>query len=343
MKHAHLLHLFAAMSGAVLLCTAASAPAAAVSGALSGAQPLDDKGMIGHGSLVYTWKLESDNEGSVTIVTPYDDIISFTLRPDRDDDKSLRQTLDIILKYIPSADFELFRSHGSYTGNTLNYNLRVNNDSKGSAEIADALLHDLAAAGLICEYYAWKQAGYYQYAHYSFNLSAYTEYDLDTNTGQERDLTPLCSFLAEHHPDWTIENEYWKLKGYNEEGVMYEYSERHCRLQCSREHTAEETIAVQADLYEAFPDAVSIWVQGPQDNYSNGNIFIGENALAMTYDVNLDCSVDVADAVLLARFINSDSEAAVCEQGIRNASADGSTQVTTDDITRILMKIAKKQ
>ena len=340
MKH-KLLHLFAAMSGAVLLCTAASAPAAAVSGALSEKQPPDDKVMIGD-RLIYHLKLESDNDGFVTLVTPYDDIITFTLRPDRDDNKSLRQTLDIILKYIPSADFELFRSHGAYTGNTLNYNLRVNNDSKGSAEISEALLHDLAAAGLICEYYTWEQAGYYQDAHYSFNLSAYTEYDLDTNTGQERDLTPLCSFLAEHHPGWTIENEYWKLKDYNEEGVMYEYSERHCRLQCSREHTAEETIAVQADLYEAFPDAVSIWVQGPQDNYSNGNIFIGENALATPCDVNLDCSVDVADAVLLARYINSDSEAAVCEQGIRNASADGSTQVTTDDITRILMKIAKK-
>ena len=341
MKH-KLLHLFAAMSGAVLLCTAASAPAAAVSGALSEKQPPDDKVMIGD-MLIYHLKLESDNDGFVTLVTPYDDIITFTLRPDRDDDKSLRQTLDIILKYIPSADFEFFRSHGAYTGNTLNYNLRVNNDSKGSAEISDALLHDLAAAGLICEYYTWEQAGYYQYADYSFNLSAYTEYDLDTHTGQERDLTPLCSFLAEHHPGWTIENEYWKLKDYNEEGVMYEYSERHCRLQCSREHTDEETIAVHADLYEAFPDAVSIWTAGPQDLYSNGNIFIGENALAKPCDVNLDCSVDVADAVLLARYINSDSEAAVCEQGIRNASADGSTQVTTDDITRILMKIAKKQ
>ena len=121
MKHAHLLHLFAAMSGAVLLCTAASAPAAAVSGALAEKQPPDDKVMI-RDMLIYHLKLESDNDGSVTLVQPYDDIITFTLRPDRDDDKSLRQTLDIILKYIPSADFEFFRSHGAYTGNTLNYN-----------------------------------------------------------------------------------------------------------------------------------------------------------------------------------------------------------------------------
>ena len=55
-----------------------------------------------------------------------------------------------------------------------------------------------------------------------------------------------------------------------------------------------------------------------------------------------DCSgdVNVADAVLLARFLAEDSEAAVSAQGKANANVSGDSDVTSDDLTLILEFLA---
>ena len=58
-------------------------------------------------------------------------------------------------------------------------------------------------------------------------------------------------------------------------------------------------------------------------------------------DVTLDCSVDVADAVLLARFCAEDSTAVITDQGKQNADVNGSGNIDLDDVTAILRKIAK--
>ena len=58
-------------------------------------------------------------------------------------------------------------------------------------------------------------------------------------------------------------------------------------------------------------------------------------------DVTCDNKIDVSDAVLLARYLNSDSKATVTDQGLANADADKSGKVDIDDITKILEYIAK--
>ena len=58
-------------------------------------------------------------------------------------------------------------------------------------------------------------------------------------------------------------------------------------------------------------------------------------------DVNLDKAVDVADAVLLARFVAEDTDANVSAQGKLNADMDGNGQPDGDDVVTILKKIAK--
>ena len=59
-------------------------------------------------------------------------------------------------------------------------------------------------------------------------------------------------------------------------------------------------------------------------------------------DLNQDGSADVADAVLLARYLASDAEAAVTDQGLANADTDGDGRVRDDDLTVLLKRIAKK-
>ncbi|MBR5722541.1 MAG: hypothetical protein IKX57_02860 [Oscillospiraceae bacterium] len=64
-------------------------------------------------------------------------------------------------------------------------------------------------------------------------------------------------------------------------------------------------------------------------------------AVTLRGDVTCDNSVDVADAVLLARLLVADSEAKVTEQGYANADMNENGQPDSGDIARILMKIAK--
>lgn len=59
-------------------------------------------------------------------------------------------------------------------------------------------------------------------------------------------------------------------------------------------------------------------------------------------DVNVDKSIDVADSVLLARFIAEDTEALISEEGLINADADDDGGVTADDVVYIMQLIAKK-
>ena len=58
-------------------------------------------------------------------------------------------------------------------------------------------------------------------------------------------------------------------------------------------------------------------------------------------DANLDGYVDVSDAVLVAKYVNADSTGKISEQGLKNADCDGEKGVSTGDVTRILMFIAK--
>ena len=58
-------------------------------------------------------------------------------------------------------------------------------------------------------------------------------------------------------------------------------------------------------------------------------------------DVDESGRVDVSDAVLLARYLNSDANAKVKDAGLANADADKNGKVEGEDINRILMYIAK--
>ena len=64
------------------------------------------------------------------------------------------------------------------------------------------------------------------------------------------------------------------------------------------------------------------------------------SAKPMPGDVNCDGSTDVADAVLLARYLNQDKAAKITDQGQKNANViEGA--LDTDDLTGILMVIAR--
>ena len=66
-----------------------------------------------------------------------------------------------------------------------------------------------------------------------------------------------------------------------------------------------------------------------------------ETAPAQTGDVNCDGSVDVKDAVLMARYIGNDEGAEISRQGMVNAECSGDNVLNTDDLTALLRFIAR--
>ena len=58
-------------------------------------------------------------------------------------------------------------------------------------------------------------------------------------------------------------------------------------------------------------------------------------------DLNLDNSVDVSDAVMLARLLVEDKKLVISEQGKANAYCDKDDKITPDDLTWRLQFIAK--
>ena len=59
-------------------------------------------------------------------------------------------------------------------------------------------------------------------------------------------------------------------------------------------------------------------------------------------NINTDGAVDIADAVLLSRYLVSDREAVITSQGLRNSRVVNGASLNNDDVTKILRVIAKK-
>lgn len=77
--------------------------------------------------------------------------------------------------------------------------------------------------------------------------------------------------------------------------------------------------------------------------YSRNFEAIPQTAGAVTAgDVNGDSRIDVSDAVLLARFLTADAEAAVTDAGIQNADVNRDGKRDSDDLTLLLCALAKK-
>ena len=89
----------------------------------------------------------------------------------------------------------------------------------------------------------------------------------------------------------------------------------------------------ETPAYPADHTAVELWVD------PNAEPAVTEQGLIG--DVNLDDTVDVSDAVLLARFVAEDTTAVVKEQGKRNADCSGDGNLSGDDTILILKYIAK--
>lgn len=224
----------------------------------------------------------------------------------------------------------------------------------GVPEIADAIMRDLAEAGLISEFYTWGQtANYQQVTLHSRNASptVYLPEGHKWNSESKKlepvyyDWDAIEAWVKEHYPECefvrvTLEDiELAKQIGYYypDRGAAY-FNDYDCMYAVIPPEgiTFPEHFAIATELYEQF-GIMCEWVC-PE---STGAPITGQNALAAAGDINLDCAVDVSDAVLLARYCAEDAKAEITASGKQNADVTGDGEITQEDVTEILKIIAK--
>ncbi len=298
----------------------------------------------------------------VYAVCPRKNWLQFDLREGLDKEKATDQILAVVRNYYPNIQDNIHNPYQNrsdqsdaiiYQGwwNENSYQLADYSENAGSAEIADSLMHDLAEAGLISAFYSWGQTADYQEVWYRYPTAYYpTSYkwnsDYTVLEDVNYDWAAIEVWVNENHPECefvhvTLEDtESAKEIGY------YDYEQRKVYFDGRDEMyavippegtTFAEHFAIAAELYEQFGLAAE-WLSPASAAESP---LIGQNALAVAGDINIDCSIDVADAVLLARLCTEDAAVQISEDGMKNADVNADGTLSSDDVIAILKMIAK--
>ena len=116
--------------------------------------------------------------------------------------------------------------------------------------------------------------------------------------------------------------------------------------------TSLETVIIPAEVEEiaenAFDACGNVTLCGEAGSYAESYAkehrlpFRTIGAVQLTGDTDCSGGTDVADAVLLARYLVADSSAAISEQGLANADCDRNGQADSADLSLLLQFIAKK-
>ena len=268
----------------------------------------------------------------VYTVTPIMDTLWFVLREDQPDAEE--KMLAIMEQYYPEIsktfaqrepnEYASLTPHfynlndGSSTG-PHKYELRDLTESAGSPERSDSIMHNLAEAGLITEFYTWGQSAYCQ------QVLGFGEYE-----PAHFDKDKVENWLAENKPEYAVTEQIHESQ--LPEGIIKTWSTY--MITADHELSFAEQFALAADIYEGTGIRPGIWYLETIQNA------FGQNALAIAGDINIDCSIDVADAVLLARFCAEDAAANITQTGIGNADHDDNGILTVLDVTAILRMIA---
>ncbi len=306
----------------------------------------------------------------VYVVCPRKNCFRFVLQKGLDETEAETKMLAILDQYYPgiSTLYLNYKNGNNYYGVEMAKGtafpviiskayegcIEINDRSEtaGSEEITGGIMHDLAEAGLISEFYTWGQTANYQQVTNAYP-TVYNPYVQKWNSVDAKpELIYYCDWNAveawvnAHHPECefvriTLEDtELAKKIGYYhyEQNQAYfgNYDELYAVI--PPDGTAfHEHFAIAAELYDTFGIA-SEWLC-PE---SVSSPLSGQNALAAAGDVNLDCSIDVSDAVLVARFAAEDRETVITDQGRQNADVTHDGNVDGQDAAKILQYIAKK-
>ena len=263
----------------------------------------------------------------VYVVSPIPDTLWFVLRSDQPDAE--QKMLEILDRYYPelSSSYSLRKpnDYARLIPDPINarYELHDLTEYAGSAERSDSIMHDLADASLISEFYTWGQGAYYQ----QYNgWAGYIEDGFDKETVER--------YLTEHALNCTVAEHVHKAEFPNEVLTWKDYE-----LVPGEDMSFAELFAVAAGLYESTGIRPAF---GMLDAVGQtfGRNSLAEDEIAVSGDVDCNGAVQIADAVLLARYLAEDN-VLITAQGLQNAELDGNAEsLDAGDFTRLLQMIA---
>lgn len=275
------------------------------------------------------------------VIYPRDQWFRFLLRDglDANDPETQEKVFGILNKYYPeiSVQFQLEMydwdvcAYQTYNG----FEIVDKTETAGTEDITNGIMRDLAAAGLISAFYSWGQTADYQELMSNYVTAYYpTDSNWDAIETWVNEQYPECEFVCATPEDTEIAK---LIRYYNYEQNVAYFDDRMYAVIPPEGTSFAEQFAIAAELYAQFGIKSSYDIP---ESVSSDNL-IGQNALAVAGDINIDCSIDVADAVLLARYAAADADVRITDQGLKNADVNEDGDVTLDDVTIILRKIAK--
>jgi hypothetical protein len=358
----------ALLAGSVMLCSSAFSVHAAdawkpeESGILTGGitvrdlQQADDRGMYSDMSerarlwytdtqspyAVYTYHFDQSGYDALYYAAPRRNILRYVLREGPYDETAYNNAIAIASKIMTKygSDAEPYD-----LGDNKTFEIQISKQDGtfpqpvGSSDAADEMMTALAQAGLISEFYAWGQtAAYFELEHgYLTAYSAQQCEDWDAVAAWVQENHPECGFIC-------VTDE--ASDGAETIGLANdEYLRSKCPVYAVTvpEGTAfADHFTLAADLYAEF----GLYANArPSPKEDGGGEIIGKNALAIAGDADLNCKVNVIDAVLLAR-ITADaadlSDAELPAQGKANADVTHDGAVNQDDLMKLLRYLSQQ-
>ena len=299
---------------------------------------------------IETTHYEGDN---LYVVMPRSNIIRMVFRSDLDETETKQKAVTILRKYYPemlvdanSTGFPASFYHSApYT-----YELCDRSDTAGSEEVSAAIMKDMAQAGLITEFYTFGQTADYQQVGNTYPTAYYpTSHKWNSSYTALEDVTydwtAIEAWVQEHHPECEFicatpdDIETARLIGqYDSEMNRVFFNDNIDQMYAiipPDETAFSDHFAIAAELYEQFGLAAE-W-ECPE---SVNEQMIGQNALAVAGDINIDCEINVSDAVLIARIISEDATLNLTSTGMGNADVDGDGLLTLHDTATLLRRRA---
>ncbi|MCR4759404.1 MAG: dockerin type I repeat-containing protein [Oscillospiraceae bacterium] len=269
------------------------------------------------------------------VVAPRENALQLTLRENVNPGEAKQQLEEIIRRYFPLA---ALGSSGSKTISII-----VKDETLRSPEYTDSFMHEVVQTGLISGFYTWGETAQYHWIEHGF-LTLYRMIDSRGNV-LNYDWPAIEAWLKEYHPECevvsimdsesdlakTMAINYYSFK--NAPDVPYAVA-----IIPPEDIAFLDHFALAMELMEKF-DLPFFAHPTPYENEYQP--LTGRNALAIPGDLNIDCTVDVSDAVLAAKFASGDSSAALIDLGKQNGDLNGDENVTLEDVTAILRMIAK--
>ena len=272
-------------------------------------------------------------EDQMYLVVPCQDALTYVLRNDIDRTAAAQKAEKIVHKYFPDKK--------TYEYRAWSYQVFEKNGSARNATVADSLMHELAEAGLISAFYTWGETAKYLKVEHGY-LTAYNPNDWLWN--QEYDWSAIEAWVKEKHPECQFvcvtdkESDLAIQLGIGRNEYMVN-GETFYAVIPPDDIPFPDHYALAMELYNQFGVMPNAY---PTRASSENPPLVGQNALAIAGDVNLDCSIDVADAVLVTRYAAEDKEAVITDQGKENADVTHDGNVDDQDAMKILQYIAKK-